>query len=74
MNLKVGFSKNGLMLNGKNFHPLNIPLKSLTLESDIPAEAPRAEEILAVFQKPNIRNVSREQGVELLRQMLEKLS
>lgn len=74
MNLKIGFSKDGLTINGKRFHPLNAPIKGLTLESDIPIEVPRVEDVLSVFQTPNIRNASREQGVEILRQMLEKLS
>lgn len=74
MSLRIGFTKNGLTLNGKKFHPLNMNLKNMTLESDVPAEAPRAADILAVFQKPNIRNASREQGVEVLKEMLEKLS
>lgn len=74
MSLKIGFSKEGLTLNGKKFHPLNMPLKSVSLESDVPVEVPKAEDILSVFSTPNIRNVSREQGVEVLRQMLEKMS
>lgn len=74
MSLKVGFSKKGLTLNGKNFHPLNMPLKNITLESDIPAEVPRAEEVLSVFQIPNIRKASKVQGVEILSRMLEKMS
>ena len=73
MSLRVGFSKDGLMLNGKNFHPLNVPFKNITLESNVPVDPPRAEDILAVFQRPGIRNVSREEGIEVLRQMLERL-
>jgi len=71
--LRVGFSKDGLTLNGKKFNPLNVPLKNITLESDIPVDVPKAEDILAVFQRPGIRNVSREDGIEVLRQMLQRL-
>lgn len=73
MSLKVGFSKDGLSINGKKFHPLNMPLKNVTIESGIPAEPPKAEDVLSVFQVPNIRNASREQGVEILKRMLEKM-
>jgi len=72
MKLKVGFSKNGLRLNSKEFNPLNLPLKGVGIESDIPLNPPNAEDILSVFQQPNIRSANRAQGVEILKSMIEK--
>ena len=72
MKLKVGFSKDGLKLNSKEFNPLNLPLKGVGLESDIPLNPPKAE-ILSVFQQPNIRSANRMQGIDILKTMLEKV-
>lgn len=33
-NLTFGFNKDGLTINGKKFHPLNLSFKGLKLESD----------------------------------------
>ncbi|NLW23538.1 MAG: hypothetical protein GXY88_09875 [Tissierellia bacterium] len=73
--MKIGFSKDGLKLNQKDFNPLNIPLpiKGIGIESDIPAKQPDAAEILSVFQRPNIRKANRLQGIEILKSMLEKV-
>ncbi len=73
MKLKVGFSKDGLKLNSKEFNPLNLPLKGVGLESDIPLNPPKAEDILSVFQQPNIRSANRMQGIDILKTMLEKV-
>lgn len=72
MRLKVGFSKDGLTLNSKKFHPLNMPLKGVQIESDIPVEPVNASEVLSVFQRPDIRSASRMEGIDILRQMIEK--
>jgi len=33
-NLTFGFNRDGLTINGKKFHPLNLSFKGLKLESD----------------------------------------
>lgn len=70
--MKIGFSKDGLTFNSKKFNPLNIPIKGITLESDIPVEQPDPAKILSAFQQPDIRNVNRMQGIDLLKSMIEK--
>jgi len=72
--VKIGFSKNGLTLNSKQFNPLNMPLtKNVSLESDIPVGPVNVSEILSVFERPNIREVNRQEGIEILKSLLEKL-
>lgn len=71
MKLKVGFSKDGLKLNGKPFNPLNVPIKGVSVESDIPMDPPNASEILSSFQQPNIRRANRMQGIDILKSMLD---
>lgn len=71
--MKIGFSKDGLTFNSKKFHPLNFSTKNVTLESDIPVNNVNAADILSAFQRPNLRNVSREDGIEILKEMLNKI-
>lgn len=73
MRLKIGFSKDGLKLNSKKFNPLNIPLKSVSIESDIPVEPVSASNILSVFEQPNIREVDRTKGIEVLKNIIDKV-
>lgn len=70
--MKIGFSKDGIKLNSKKIDPLNIPLKGITLESDIPIEHPDPAEILSAFQRPNLRRANRMEGIEILKSMIEK--
>jgi len=71
--VKIGFSKDGLKLNSKKFHPLNFSTKNVTLESDIPVNNVNAIDILSAFQRPDIRSASKEDGIELLKEMLSKI-
>ncbi len=72
MKLKIGFSKDGLRLNSKKFNPLNLPIKGVEIESDIPLTPPNAADILSVFQQPNIRSANKMQGIDILKSMIEK--
>ncbi|MBZ2174249.1 hypothetical protein K8M07_03205 [Schnuerera sp. xch1] len=71
--MKIGFSKDGLKLNSKKFNPLNIPLKGVSIESDIPVEPVSASNILSVFEQPNIREVDRTKGIEVLKSIIDKV-
>lgn len=71
--VKIGFSKDGLTFNSKKFHPLNIKTKNIALESDVPANNVDAVELLSAIQGPKLRNVSREDGIKILKLMLEQL-
>jgi len=72
MKLKIGFSKDGLRLNSKKFNPLNFKINGVELESDIPLNPPNANEILSVFQQPNLRNANKMQGIDILKSIIEK--
>ena len=70
--MEIGFLKDGLTLNSKKLNTLNIPVKGVKLESDIPVEHPNPADILSVFQRPNIRNANRLEEIEILKSMIEK--
>jgi hypothetical protein len=70
--VKIGFSKDGLTLNSKKFHPLNFKTKNISLESDIPLNNVDALDLLSAIQGSDIRSASREDGIKLLKLMLEQ--
>ena len=70
--MKIGFSKDGLTLNSKKFHPLNFKTKNISLESDIPLKNVDAVDLLSAIQGAEIRNTSREDGIKILKLMLEQ--
>ncbi|MCR2042849.1 hypothetical protein [Anaerosalibacter massiliensis] len=70
--MKIGFSKDGLTFNSKKFHPLNLPLKGISLESDIPLNPTSATEILTAFQEVKPENASKSEKIQLLKSMVDK--
>ncbi|MBW4828867.1 MAG: hypothetical protein KZY61_14030 [Clostridiaceae bacterium] len=70
--MKIGFSKNGLTFNSKKFHPLNLPLKGVGLESDIPLEPTNSTEILTAFEEVKPKNSSKLEKIQLLKSIVDK--
>lgn len=69
--MKIGFSKDGLKLNSKKFHPLNMAFKGFEMESDINADPINPAEILGVFESITSNDAAKMDKINILKKMLE---
>ena len=72
--LTFGFSKEGFLINSKKFHPLNMDLGGVKLESDVDYKPPQAVDLLETFSSIDVDNASKAQKINALKTILEKVT
>lgn len=73
--LNLGFFKDGLKINSKQFHPLNMSFgKDLKLESDKTFKAVDPMDLLETLDSLNVENASKSEKINVLKTMLDKIN
>ncbi len=73
--LNLGFFKDGLKINSKQFHPLNMSFgKNLKLESDRAIKSIDPMELLETLDSLNVENATKSEKINVLKTMLEKIN
>ncbi|KAB3534137.1 hypothetical protein F8154_09370 [Alkaliphilus pronyensis] len=68
--MKIGFSKTGLTINSKKFHPLNLAVKGYGLESNLEDLETDPFELLEKLAKAKDAEMTKEQKVNILKDIL----
>lgn len=72
--LNFGFYKDGFRINSRQFHPLNMSINGLKLESDREYKAIDPIDLVESFSSLNIEDATRLDRVKALKEMLKKIN
>lgn len=72
--LTFGFNKDGFEINSKKFHPLNMDLGGVKLESDVDYKPPKAMDLLEAFSSLDVDNATKAQKINALKTILDKVT
>lgn len=76
-NIKLGFLRDGLKINGKQFHPLNMKLQGIVLESEEEAslvDANRVLDSLNASSDVRVSKISKMNRIEILKDLINNTS
>lgn len=72
--LSFGFFKDGLKINSKTFHPLNLSLKDLKLESDREYAPIDPMELIESMSNINLEGAAKADKIKTLKTILGKVN
>lgn len=68
-----GFHKDGLTINGKDFHPLNWSYNGISMESDVSTKPVNAMDLLETLTSVNVEQATKLDKLQALKTMVNKI-
>lgn len=71
--ITLGFFKDGLRINSKQFHPLNMSVNGISMESDKKFKSIDPMELFETFETLKVDDATKPEKIKTLKTMLQKL-
>ncbi len=69
----LGFFKDGLRINSRQFHPLNMSINGIKMETDREFKTVDPMDLLESFETMKVEDASKSDKIKALKTMLQKL-